>query len=75
MGNQQSTREPKPNLSTLGAASSIRASRKPRVPKDRNIVGSANNIFTEHHGRFRCVLSAHEIPKNRKISSYRPSSL
>lgn len=49
MGNQQSVKEPKPNLSTLGAVSSIRSSRKPRVPKDSRILGS-NNIFTEHHG-------------------------
>lgn len=52
MGNQQSAKEPKPNLSTLGAVSSIRSSRKPRVPKDSRIIGS-NNIFTEHHGEFR----------------------
>jgi hypothetical protein len=51
MGNQQ-VKEPKPNLSTLGAVSSIRSSRKPRVPKDSRIIGS-NNIFTEHHGEFR----------------------
>ena len=51
MGNQQSVKEPKPNLSTLGAVSSIRSSRKPRVPKDSRILGS-NNIFTEHHGEF-----------------------
>lgn len=51
MGNQQSVKEPKPNLSTLGAVSSIRSSRKPRVPKDSRILGS-NNIFTEHHGKF-----------------------
>lgn len=50
MGNQQ-VKEPKPNLSTLGAVSSIRSSRKPRVPKDSRILGS-NNIFTEHHGEF-----------------------
>lgn len=52
MGNQQSVKEPKPNLSTLGAVSSIRSSRKPRVPKDSRILGS-NNIFTEHHGESR----------------------
>lgn len=57
MGNQQSTREPRPNLSTLGAASSIRASRsKPRAPKDSRILASANNIFTEHHGRKHSLL-------------------
>jgi hypothetical protein len=55
MGNQQSVKsEPKPipNLSTLGAVpSSIRSSRKPRVPKDpQKTLGS--NIFTEHNGEF-----------------------
>lgn len=57
MGNQQSVKEPKPNLSTLGAVSSIRSSRKPRVPKDSRILGS-NNIFTEHHGKFSLVLTS-----------------
>lgn len=50
MGNQQ-VKEPKitPNLSTLGAVSAIRSSRKPRVAKDsKTSLGS--NIFTEHNG-------------------------
>lgn len=61
MGNQQ-VKEPKPNLSTLGAVSSIRSSRKPRVPKDSRILGS-NNIFTEHHGKFCSQPSKHSILK------------
>lgn len=59
MGNQQ-VKEPKPNLSTLGAVSSIRSSRKPRVPKDSRILGS-NNIFTEHHGEFLSHLECFKL--------------
>lgn len=74
MGNQHSVKEPKPNLSTLGAVSSIRSSRKPRVPKDSRILGS-NNIFNQHQGRlhFRRLRkipswnSFHEQPRKWKF--------
>lgn len=71
MGNQQSVKEPKPNLSTLGAVSSIRSSRKPRVPKDSRIIGS-NNIFTEHHGKFShsFMLLVTEKQKIKEIPSW-----
>lgn len=64
MGNQQ-VKEPKPNLSTLGAVSSIRSSRKPRVPKDSRIIGS-NNIFTEHHGKFLLCFSLPLCSQHKK---------
>lgn len=50
MGNQQSVKsESKPLQNQSLVPSSIRSSRKPRVPKDPRTIG---NIFTEHSGEF-----------------------